>query len=171
GSKPLADTYLLHARELVRASRGPDALPICRSAIKSLSALKAGTTPVLMAACLGVYAAAAEANKDQRQELLAEMFTASQLAQGGITSQQIAQASATLAESSRDPKVGEAIRLQRDLKGKLDDLYSKRDELVQAQQQNAGSTPDPRAAELDKQISEAQSQLGDADAALQAASR
>ena len=123
GSKPLADTYLLHARELVRTGKIADALPLCRSAVQTLSSLKAGTTPVLMASCLDVYAHEADAQKDKRQELLGEMFTAAQLAQGSITSQQIAQASATLAENSRDPKVGDAIRKQRDLKGKLDNLY------------------------------------------------
>jgi CHAT domain-containing protein len=171
GSKPLAETYLLHARELVHADRAADALPICRSAVKSLSALKAGTTPVLMAACLDVYAKAADADKSSSQELLAEMFTAAQLAQGGITSQQIAQASATLAENSRDPKVGEAIRRQRDLKSKLDELYSKRDDLTQAQKAGAaGPEVTAQAAALDKQIDESQTQLADADASLQAAS-
>ncbi len=169
GSKPLADTFLLHARELVRFGDAAAALPICRSAVQALAALKAGTTPQLMAPCLDVYGAAAERQTDSRQELLEEMFTAAQLAQGGITSQQIAQASATLAENSRDPKVGELIRKERNLKSRLDVLYTKRDDQTQAKRQGA-VVPDAQAAELDKQISDAQAQLADADAALQAAS-
>ena len=169
GSKPLAETYLLRASELLRAGNPIDGLPLCRDAVHALSDLKSGTTPQLMAACLDIYGKAAEQQKDHAQELLSEMFTAAQLAQGGITSQQIAQASATLAENSRDPKVGELIRKQRDLKGKLDVLYSKRDDLMQARQPNSNA-PDPQVAELDKQIKDAQSQLDDADAALQAAS-
>ena len=47
-----------------------------------------------------------ERQTDQRQALLAEMFTAAQLAQGGITSQQIAQATARLSENARDPEGG-----------------------------------------------------------------
>jgi CHAT domain-containing protein len=172
GSKPLAQTYLLHARELLRTGHGADALSICHDAVMALAALKAGTTPGLMAPCLDVYAAAAGRQKDQAQQLLAEMFTAAQLAQGGITSQQIAQASATLAENSRNPKVGEAIRLQRDLKGKLDNLLSQRDDLTQGQRQGAPANPEivARAAVLDKQIEETRAKMADADAALQAAS-
>jgi CHAT domain-containing protein len=170
GSKPLADTYLLHARELVRTGRIAEALPLCRSAVQTLSSLKAGTTPVLMAACLDVYAHEADAQKARRQELLAEMFTAAQLAQGSVTSQQIAQASATLAENARDPKVGDAIRKERDLKGKLDNLYSRRDDLQQLQKQG-GATAEvtAQAAALDKQIEETRAQLRDAESALQAA--
>jgi CHAT domain-containing protein/tetratricopeptide (TPR) repeat protein len=171
GSKPLADTYLLRARQLVKSGKADAALPICRSAVQSLAALKAGTTPVLMASCLDVYAAEAERQKDQRETLLAEMFTAAQLAQGGITSQQIAQATARLSENSRDPKVAEAIRHRQDASAKLSDLYRKRDELADAQRQGATIAPTATsAADLDKQITEAQSALADADAALQAAS-
>ncbi|HEY1936195.1 MAG TPA: CHAT domain-containing protein [Acetobacteraceae bacterium] len=170
GSKPLADTYLLHARELVRTGKIAEALPLCRSAVQTLSQLKAGTTPVLMAACLDVYAHEADAQTARRQELLAEMFTASQLAQGSVTSQQIAQASATLAENARDPKVGDAIRKERDLKGKLDNLYSQRDDLQQLQKQGA-ATPEltARATALDKQIQDTRTQLQDAESSLQAA--
>ena len=171
GSKPLADTYLLRARELVKGGEASAALPICRNAVQSLAALKAGTTPVLMASCLDVYAAEAARQKDQNQTLLAEMFTAAQLAQGGITSQQIAQATARLSENSRDPKVAEAIRHRQDASAKLSELYRKRDELADAQRQGATIAPTATSsADLDKQITDAQSALADADAALQAAS-
>jgi CHAT domain-containing protein/tetratricopeptide (TPR) repeat protein len=171
GSKPLADTYLLRARQLARSGKSDAALPICRNAVQSLAALKAGTTPVLMASCLDVYAAEADRQKDQRQVLLSEMFTAAQLAQGGITSQQIAQATARLSENSRDPKVAEAIRHRQDASAKLSDLYRRRDELADAQRQGATIAPTAASAgDLDKQISDAQSVLADADAALQAAS-
>jgi CHAT domain-containing protein/tetratricopeptide (TPR) repeat protein len=172
GSKPLAETYLLHARELLRTGRTADALPICHSAVTALAVLKAGTTPDLMAPCLDVYAAEAAKQKDQAQALLSEMFTAAQLAQGGITSQQIAQASATLAENARDPKVGDAIRKQRDLKGQLDTLLSQRDDLNQGQRQGAPVNAEiqAQAASLDKEIAATRAKLADADAALQAAS-
>ena len=169
GSKPLADTYLLHVRELQRRGATAEALPLCREAIHTLAELKAGTTPQLMAPCLDVYAAAAEHDPKQRQQLLGEMFTAAQLAQASITSQQIAQASATLAENARNPKVGALIRKERDLKSKLDVLYSKRDDMTQARQQGAPVTTAETAA-LDKQIAGIRSQLDEADSALQAAS-
>ena len=117
------------------------ALPICRSAVQTLAALKAGTTPVLMASVPRRLCAAAARQKDQRQMLLAEMFTAAQLAQGGITSQQIAQATARLSENSRDPKVAEAIRHRQDASAKLADLYRQRDDLADAQRQGATIAP------------------------------
>ena len=171
GSRPLAETYLLRARELLNNGHAAEALPLCQSAVSALVASKAGTTPELMAPCLDVYARAADAQKDRAQALLAEMFTAAQLAQGSITSEQIAQAAATLAENTRDPKVGDAIRKERDLKGKLDTLFSQRDDLTQAQRQGVPNNPEivARAAELDKQIRQTQEQLQDADSALQAA--
>ncbi len=171
GSKPLAETYLLRARQLAKAGRSEAALPVCQNAVRSLTALKAGTTPVLMASCLNVYAAAADRHNDQRQALLAEMFTAAQLAQGGITSQQIAQATARLSENARDPKVGEAIRHRQDASARLADLYRKRDEMAEAQRQGTIVAPSAvSGTDLDKQISDAQDALADADAALQAAS-
>jgi CHAT domain-containing protein/tetratricopeptide (TPR) repeat protein len=171
GSKPLAETYLLRARQLVKAGQDDAALPICRNAVEMLSALKAGTTPVLMEPCLDVYADEAASQKSQSQTLLTEMFTAAQLAQGGITSQQIAQATARLSENSRDPKVAEAIRKRQDASAKLADLYRKRDDLAAAQKQGATIAPGTvTGAELDKQVSDAQAALADTDAALQAAS-
>ena len=118
-----------------------------------------------MAPCLDVYARRPAPQKDRAQALLAEMFTAEQLAQGSITSQQIAQAAATLAENTRDPKVGAAIRRQRDLKGKLDTLYSQRDDLTQGQRQGAPNNPEivARAAALDKEIAQTHAKIQDAD--------
>jgi CHAT domain-containing protein/tetratricopeptide (TPR) repeat protein len=169
-SKPLAETYLLRATQLQKAGKGASALPICRDAVQALAALKAGTTPALMASCLDVYAAEADKQKDQGQALLAEMFIAAQLVQGGITSQQIAQATARLAENSHDPKVAEAIRHRQDASATLSDLYRKRDALAEAQRQGAAAAPSASAgAGLDKQIADAQAALADADAALQAA--
>ena len=166
GSKPLSDTYLMYAGQLALSNRLSDALPVCRAAVKSLIALKAGTTPALMAPCLNAYA---QAGTDQT--VLAEMFVAAQLAQGGITSQQIAQASATLAENARNPKVAEAIRRQRDIKSQLDALYGKRDDLAQAQKQGINpSAVQQLSADLEKQIADMERQRNDADQALQAAS-
>ena len=166
GSKPLSDTYLMYAGQLAISNKLSDALPICQAAVKSLIALKAGTTPALMAPCLDAYA---EAGTDQ--SILSEMFVAVQLAQGGITSQQIAQASATLAENARDPKVAEAIRKQRDIKSQLDGLYGKRDDLAQAQK-NGGGNPSlqQQSADLEKKIADLERQRDDAERQLQAAS-
>lgn len=168
-SKPLAETNLLRARALVRDGKSAAALPICRSAVASLVALKAGTRPDLMAACLVAYADAAELHKDQQNTLYAEMFTAAQLSQGGITSQQIAQATARLQENARDPRVSDAIRRRQEASTKLQDLYRQRDDLAAARRQS-GTAPGTDPATLDKRIKDAQAALADSDQALQAAS-
>ena len=165
GSKPQATSNLLYAAELMHAGRTADALRVCRFAVGSLIALKAGTTPALMAPCLAAYAAA-----EQSQALLAEMFVAAQLAQGGITSQQIAQASATLSENARDPRVAEAVRRRRDLNSLLDILYGKRDDLAVALRQGPNAVLQAQSDALEKEIADTQAKAADADAALQAAS-
>ena len=130
---------LLRAGELARAGRTNQVLPLCRTAVASLAALKASTSAGAIAPCLDAYAAAAAANDAaQSQTLLAEMFTAAQLGQGGITSQQIAQATARLEENARDPKVAEAIRRREDASSRLQTLYAQRD-VQTAPAQGAGA--------------------------------
>ena len=59
------------------------------------------------------------------------MFIAAQIAQGTITSHQIAQASAALAESKRNPAIGAALQ-ERDKDQRLvDQLYREIDNLSQ----------------------------------------
>jgi CHAT domain-containing protein len=165
-SKPQANTMLLRARELARGGDNEAALAQCRAGVQVLTALKSGTSPDLVATCLDIYAAAAGAAGAGAagQGLLAEMFAASQVAQGGITSQQIAQASARLSENARDPKVAEAIRARQDASKVLTDLFRQKDDLQQ------GDPSGRSSGEIDKKIADAQTALNDADAALQAAS-
>jgi CHAT domain-containing protein/tetratricopeptide (TPR) repeat protein len=171
-SKPLADASLLRAGGLVRQGRAAEALPLCREAVTALATLKAGSTPALIEPCLDAYGAgtAALAEGAERQTLLAEMFTAAQLAQGGITSQQIAQATARLEENARDPRVAAAIRRLEEARAKLQALHRTRDELAAAAAQPAGAAPAADLTALEAQIKDAQAALAEADAALQAAS-
>ena len=170
GSKPLADTYLLRARQLVKAGKGDSALPICRNAVQSLAALKAGTTPVLMASCLDVYAAAAEHQKDQRR------------CWPRCSPRRSSRRAASPA--SRSPRPPRGCRRTRAIR-----RWPRRSAIVRMRPPScpisiASATNWPRrsvrarrlhrrppaVADLDKQISDAQSALADADAALQAAS-
>ena len=169
-SKPFADTLLLRAGELARAGQTDQVLPLCRTAVLSLAALKAGTSAAAIAPCLDAYAAAAAADAAQRQALLAEMFTAAQLGQGGITSQQIAQAAARLQENARDPHVAEAIRHREDASSKLQALYTQRDAQMSAGGAGANGVPSADTTAIDNQIKKTQADLADADSALQAAS-
>ena len=168
GSKPLADVYLLRAGELARSGDFAAMLPICRNAVASLVALKAGTRAELISPCLDAYAASISKQADPGQALAAEMFLAAQLMQGGITSEQIAQATARLEENARDPRVAQAIRRREDASVGLQTLYRQRDAL--AASGNGTAAAPGAAADLDKRITAAQAALADADAALQAAS-
>ena len=143
---------------------------MCREAVTSLAALKAGTTAAAIAPCLDAYAAAAASgDAAQRQALLAEMFIAAQLGQGGITSQQIAQAAARLQENARDPHVAEAIRRRQDASSQLQSLYTQRDAQLAAAPVTGGAPAGDTTA-IDSQIKKTQADLAEADSALQAAS-
>ena len=169
GTRPLAQTDLLRANQEMQAGAPDEALRLCRRAASLFRDLKAGTSAELLAPCLRVYAAAATAQPAQRQQLLGEMFAASQLVQGGITVQQIAAASARLSENAKDPKVGAAIRRQQDASLALAQLQRRNDSAAQGVDGAPG--PDKAAADdLAKQVAAAQATLADADAALQAAS-
>ena len=97
------------------------------------------------------------------------MFEAAQLAQGSITSQQIALATARLRRDARDPKVGEAIRRQQDAGAALAELDAQRDALPRAARARPARRRAMPPADLDQRSREARAQLADADAALQAA--
>ncbi len=170
GSKPVIETSLLRAGQLLRAGKGRDALPICRAAVRGLTTLNVGVSTELIAPCLDVYAAEAKRQPDQEQPVLAEMFFAAQVAQGGITTQQIGQATVRLQENARDPKVGEAIRRQQDIVAQLAELNRQRDELSQRQGRAPGPDRAASMADLDAKTADAQTALADADSALQAAS-
>lgn len=171
GTRPIAETELLRAAELQRRGRGEEAFAACRTASALLRSLKAGTSATLLEPCLAIYAGQAERRPAERQAVLAEMFEASQLAQGDTTSRQIALAAARLGENARDPRVGAAIRRREDTTAALADLYREREALAARE---AGAvlgqpTPLPDRADLDKRIHDMEAQRADADAALQAA--
>ncbi len=158
-SRPFAETALLHAGELRRAGQAPAALLLCRDAVAGLRALAAGAAPALLAPCLDAFGeeAARLPEGAGRQAVLAELVAAAQLAQGGVTSRQIAQATARLAENARDPRVAAAIRRRDEAAAALQALYRRRDE---------GAAP----AAGETEIRAATAALAEADAAVQAAS-
>ncbi len=166
GSKTLAETELLQAAGLQRAGRDGAAVSVCRAAVQGLIALKSGIDQELMAPCLMAYGA--EAGHDQK--LLAEMFLAAQVAQGSITAEQIAEASARLRANARDPKVAAAIRAWQDASDKLSALYGQRDAIAAARQQGRPPPNGVSPADIDQRIAAGQSAVANADSALQAAS-
>ncbi len=165
GARPIAETEMLRAAELAKEGRRQPALAACRDAVAILRRLRDGIRPDLLAPCLDVYAAEARGHGSEQQKLLAEMFEAAQLAQGTVTTREIALAAARLGANSRDPRVGEAIRHHQDAARALADLYRVRD----AATSGGGGATAEQLAELDKRIRETQSAVLDADQALQQA--
>ena len=168
GSRPLALIGLLRATELVQAGQPAAAIPICRSSIKVLVEIKSAFEPERMSGCLDAFAATAAAAKDTaiQQALLRDMFQAAQLVRGSTTSQQIQQASARLAASSGQSKVGEAIREQQDSAGRLADIRRRKEAIAQAVRDGA---PPIDTKELDIQEEKAVADLASRESALQAA--
>jgi CHAT domain-containing protein len=162
-SLPLARTELLRADELAHAGRYGAAAPLCREAARTLQTLKAGADATLIVPCLHALAEDAGGGANVPQPVALEMFAMAQMAQGSVTSRQIAIATARLAEGARDPRVAEAIRHRDTVTDLLDTLDRKRAELAA---QNGSSTA---LSDLDEQIRKAREELAEAGEALQAA--
>lgn len=164
GSRPVAETALLHAAALNDGGHSADALAACRSGIALLSNLRLGTSAALIGPCLDIFAASAKADPAKAQALRQEMFQAAELTQGSVTAQEITEAAARLSSSSSDPKVAAAIRAQQDAQAHLTALYQQRD----ASSQAGGGTAKQQAG-LDKQIAAASTALAQAEQAEQEA--
>ena len=158
GSVTYAETGLLLAARQADAGQANAALASCNAATRVLREADAGVEPALIQPCLRVMAAQAGADP---AAAYAHMFEVAQLAQGTTTSLEIAKASARLAESARDPRIGRLIRAHDDANGLLADLYAARDRRAAAQQ--------PADPALDKQIAAAEASQAENDTALQAA--
>ena len=169
-TRPVAETALLQAGVAARQGDTARAVELCHVGAALLRELRSGTDPVLLEPCLAAFAAEAGRRAGERQVLLAEMFETAELAQDSVTSREIDEAAARLAANARDPKVAEAIRRRQDAEDKLAELYRQRDPLA-GNAPPGTLTPGPTGnpAALDRQITDAQAELADADAALQAA--
>jgi CHAT domain-containing protein len=169
GSRPVAETELLRAGQLEALHRDREAVASCHNATVLLRSLRTGARAALVQPCLDALAQQASADPHNAQTLLAEMFETAQLAQGGVTSQQIAQASARLQASAHDPKVADAIRRRQDTAATLAELYRERDALAAARRASVPGAAGIDQDALDKRIAEAQAQSAEADQILQAA--
>ncbi len=168
GSRPVAETDLLQAPALSAQHDDRAALTSCRNGIALLKNLQLGTSSQLISPCLDIFAAAANTDTPHAAGLYAEMFEASQLAQGSVTAQEIAEAAARLSTSASDPKAAAAIRAQQDASAKLADLYNQRDSFTHAAT-GAANPNGVTLASLDHQIGAANASLQQADLAVQAA--
>lgn len=171
-SRPLAETELLRAANLLGQRRIEDGNQACRSATALLRRLKAQGVPIaLMMPCLDLFAATAAGAKTpaEAQDTYAEMFTAAQLAQSGVTSAQIAQAATRLLEAQRNSQVGAAITRFQKAIADLDAQYRARDEM-EARQHSGQPVSSAETASLSASITKAEAEEADAEAALQVAS-
>jgi CHAT domain-containing protein len=159
GTKPAAEAALIHAGELMRSGSTGAALSVCRRAVATLVKVDAGTSPELMAPCLDAYAAGGTFSFLSPN--LAEMFLAAQVAQGTITSHQIAQASASLAENARDPKIGAALKQRDQLQREVDRIYRALDTIGTA---GASGRAGEQVAQLQQQADQVQAALSRAEA-------
>jgi len=171
GSPAYAKTTLLLADRQAAAGDKISAIATCRAGISALRTAGLGVEPALLMPCLQLLAdSATDATAEAAHE---EMFEAAELAQGSVTSHQIAEASARLSENARDPRVSALIKERADLKVHLSDLLAQQQETAIAPASKgadrAGTAPRSDPA-LDAEIAKARTALAEKNSALQAAS-
>jgi len=159
GTRPAAEAALIHAGQLMRAGNTGAALSDCRRAVSTLISIGAGTSPDLMAPCLDAYADGGMFGLGSSNR--ADMFLAAQVAQGSITSHQIAQASAALTENARDPRIGAALKKRDDLQREVDRIYRALDTIGVV---NATGRASEQVAQLQQQADQTQAELVRAEA-------
>lgn len=165
GSRPLAMVGLLNAQELMARRNSAGAVAACRTSVQVLVEVKSGYSPERMAPCLDAFAAeAAKATGAARQDMLGQMFLASQVARSSQTEQQISLASARLG-ASKDTKVAAAIRAQQDAATALSTIRRR----LREAEAEAGTTPTAAARALTEQMGKAEATLDATGSALQAA--
>ncbi len=169
GSPAYGQTTLLLAARQAESGDAAAALATCRMAIAALRSAKLGIDPALLLPCLRLLNATVTATNEEAVH--EEMFEAAELAQGSVTSQQIAEASARLSENARDPKVAALIKERADLKAHLSDLLTQQQEEAPVSapgitHEGAPAKPD---SGLDGEIARTQRALADKNSALQAA--
>ena len=150
-SRPYAETLLL------RAAQRQDGMPtaaLCEEAMRVLRALREGTTAERIAPCLDAFIAQGDTGA---------AFEAAQLAQGSVTTTQIASAAARLTAGARDPAVAAALRAKDDAERALVQLYRARDAAV------AEGAPAADLAAFDRRIAQGAAEAAQADATVQAA--
>jgi CHAT domain-containing protein len=165
-TRPTAETEMVHAAALAAQGHPADALVECRAAVSLLQETKDSVDFERMRPCLDVFEAQAAATGTDSQQLLREMFAASQLTRGSITDQEIRRTAVRLAAGGADPRVSEAIRRQQDAEHALGDLLRNRDDSAVA---STDAATVAKVADLTKAIADARAKLADADEVVQSA--
>ena len=161
-SRPLVETQFLLAAQLVERGENRTAASRCRDALVTARAQKTGVLPNQVMPCLHALHVEADRWGFAGGSARTDMFALAQLAQGSITSRQIAVATAALAQGTRNQKIRDAIQQRDTLTADLDELYRKRAELT------AGKDNPPALAALEDKIRRAEEERQEAGTALQA---
>jgi CHAT domain-containing protein len=163
--RPQALTLLLAGRTALASNNLPLALSLFRQGA-DIGRQRHLTFP---AAVIGEYMIAIDQSAKQQganaDKLAAELFDASQLIEGGVTSQVVAQSFARL--SAGDPHARDLLRDMQDADLKLARLYAQRD---QAAQLPLAKDSSDALAKIDAAITETQARRAADDSAAQAAS-
>jgi CHAT domain-containing protein len=163
--RPAALTLFLAGRTALAAGNNVLALGLFRQAAKIGRERHLSFPHSVIEAYMEALDQAAKADGADREKLGGELFLASQLLQGSVTSQVVAQSFARL--SAGDPKARDLLREMQDADLKLAQLYVKRD---QAAQLPLEKDVNDALAKVDAEIADTQAKRAAADSAAQAAS-
>lgn len=163
--RPVALTLLIAGRTALAAGNTTLALNLFRQGAKIGRERHLGFPPSVIGEYMIALDKAAAAPGADQQKLASELFDASQLIQGNVTSQVVAQAFARL--SAGDPRARDLLRDMQDADLKLAQLYAQRDQAAQLPiEQDSNDT----LAKVDAAIVATQEKRAAADSAAQAAS-
>ncbi|HUK58070.1 MAG TPA: CHAT domain-containing tetratricopeptide repeat protein [Stellaceae bacterium] len=162
--RPVAVTLFLAGRSALAGGRREEALALFHKGAAMARGAHLGLPEALVGDYLEAIDQVAATNSD-REAFAAEMFTASQLIQGNVTGQVVAQAFARLAAA--DLATRDLLRQMQDDDLKLQQLYAARDQETRLPAAQVGQD---KIKKIDTDIASTQADRADADSAAQSAS-
>ncbi len=163
--RPVAVTLFLAGRSALAGGNRNDALALFRKGAAIARTAHLGLPEALVGDYLQAIDEAAAAASAERETFAAEMFQASQLIQGNVTGQVVAQAFARLAAG--DVAARDLLRQMQDADLKLQQLYAERDQETRLP---AAQVDRAKLAKIDAEIAATQATRAAADSAAQSAS-
>ncbi len=163
--RPVAVTLFLAGRSALAGGKPEEALALFRKGAAMARSAHLGLPEALVGDYLQAIDQAAAAAGGDHETYAAEMFQASQLIQGNVTGQVVAQALARLAAG--DVATRDLLRQMQDADLKLQQLYAARDQETRLP---AAQVDQHKIAKIDAEIAATQAARADADSAAQAAS-
>jgi CHAT domain-containing protein len=163
--RPVVMTRFQEARTAVASGDSKHALALYRQAAKIALDQHLGLPEPLVSTYLVALDEAAKAQGADRAALAEEFFDATQLIQGNVTGQFVAQAFARLA--ANEPNARALLRQLQDADLELQRLYAQRDQETRQPDERIDKA---KLASIDEQIAKVQAARNEADSAAQSAS-